>query len=84
MDKPPRTNSIGWIESSFYVAALVLGLGSVMGAWAFIIPAGLILGAIVYGCFRDAVLLSRAQTQGKPSTGLSEEEGSTVKRPHRS
>jgi hypothetical protein len=84
MDKPPRTDSIGWIESSFYVAMLVLGLGSIMGAWAFIVPAGLVLGAIVYGCFRDAVLLSRAKTQGKPSRGLSEEEGSTVTRPRRS
>lgn len=67
MQNVPRTNSIGWLEIVFYAAALLLGLGSIAGAWVLGILIPLILCIIVYGIIRDAVSLSRVKTQERPS-----------------
>ena len=56
-------DSIGRLEIIFYVAALLLGLGSIVGAWTFSILIALILFAILYGIIRDALALSLSNTR---------------------
>ena len=60
-------DSIGRLEILFYVAALLLGLGSIVGAWTFSILIALILFAILYGIIRDALALSRSKSREKRS-----------------
>jgi len=60
-------DSIGRLEIIFYVAALLLGLGSIVGAWTFSILIALILFAILYGILRDALALSRSKSREKRS-----------------
>jgi hypothetical protein len=53
------------------VAALLLGVGSIVGAWAFSILIGLILFAIVWGIIRDVLALSRLRTHHHRSACVS-------------
>ena len=60
-------NQLGWLEICFYVAALIVVVGSVVGGWTFNILIGLMLLATVYAVLCDIRALTRLKTRNKPA-----------------
>jgi uncharacterized membrane protein YcjF (UPF0283 family) len=67
MKIPSRENKVGLPEIVLYIAMLLLGLGSAIGAWTFSLLIPLILLAVVYGVLRDVRAIRRLKAQDGPA-----------------